>query len=219
MKREWFETLLTTPLNSKVAVMKKLIVSLCVLSLLAGCATQIPPEALQFQPDTLANRQLQSRKYDIKSEKELLTASNNVLQDMGFNLDESNMPLGVIVASKNRDATDSGQIAGAILMAALFRVQTNYDKDQKIRASLVTKPAATNNPIQVDVTTKTGKQVKFGQPVEAPSGYVVRVTFQRLVWNQKGVLSKIEGINDPEIYQEFFDKLSKSIFLQAQNVE
>ncbi len=219
MKREWFETLLTTPLNSKVAVMKKLIVSLCVLSLLAGCATQIPTEALQFQPDTLANRQLQSRKYDIKSEKELLTASNNVLQDMGFNLDESNMPLGVIVASKNRDATDSGQIAGAILMAALFRVQTNYDKDQKIRASLVTKPAATNNPIQVDVTTKTGKQVKFSQPVEAPSGYVVRVTFQRLVWNQKGVLSKIEGINDPEIYQEFFDKLSKSIFLQAQNVE
>lgn len=219
MKRKWFETLLTTPLNSKVAVMKKLIVSLCVLSLLAGCATQIPTEALQFQPDTLANRQLQSRKYDIKSEKELLTASNNVLQDMGFNLDESNMPLGVIVASKNRDATDSGQIAGAILMAALFRVQTNYDKDQKIRASLVTKPAATNNPIQVDVTTKTGKQVKFSQPVEAPSGYVVRVTFQRLVWNQKGVLSKIEGINDPEIYQEFFDKLSKSIFLQAQNVE
>ncbi len=100
--------------------MKKLIVSLCVLTLLAGCASQIPPEALQFQPDTLANRQLQSRKYDIKSEEELVTASKNVLQDMGFNLDESNMPLGVIVASKNRDATDSGQIAGAILMAALL---------------------------------------------------------------------------------------------------
>ena len=219
MKKVWFETLPTTLLNSKATVMKKLIASLCIVRLLAGCATQIPPEALQFQPDTLANRQLQSRKYDIKSEKELLSASNNVLQDMGFNLDESNMPLGVIVASKNRDATDSGQIAGAILMAALFRVQTNYDKDQKIRASLVTKPAATNNPIQVDVTTRTGKQVKFNQSVEAPNGYVVRVTFQRLVWNQKGVLSKIEGINDPEIYQEFFDKLSKSIFLQAQNVE
>jgi len=199
--------------------MKKLIASFCIIGLLAGCAAQIPPEALQFQPDTLANRQLQSRKYDIKSEKELLTASNNVLQDMGFNLDESNMQLGVLVASKTRDATDGGQIAGAILLAALFKVQASYDKDQKIRASLVTKPAATNNPIQVDVTTKTGKQVKFNQPVEAQNGYVVRVTFQRLVWNQRGVLTKIEGINDPEIYQEFFDKLSKSIFLQAQNVE
>jgi hypothetical protein len=199
--------------------MKKIISCVAIVAMLGGCAAGIPPEALQFQPDTLANRQLQSRKYDIKSEKELLTASNNVLQDMGFNLDESNMQLGVIVASKNRDATDAGQVAGAILLAALFRVQANYDKEQKIRASLVTKPAATNNPIQVDVTTKAGKQVKFNQPVETGNGYVVRVTFQRLVWNQKGVLSKIEGINDPEIYQEFFDKLSKSIFLQAQNVE
>jgi hypothetical protein len=199
--------------------MKRIIACIAIIGMLGGCASQIPPEALQFNPDTIANRQLQSRKYEIKSEKELLTASNNVLQDMGFNLDESNMDLGVLVASKNRDATDGGQIAGAILLAALFRVQASYDKDQKIRASIVTKPAATSNPIEVEVTTKTGKQIKFNQPVNAPKGYVVRVTFQRLVWNQKGVLTKIEGINDPEIYQEFFDKLSKSIFLQAQNVE
>lgn len=199
--------------------MKRIISGLVIVGLLAGCASTIPPEALQFQPDTLANRQMQSRKYDIKSEKELLSASLHVLQDMGFNLDEAATPLGVIVASKNRDASDAGQIAGAIILAALFRVPTNYDKEQKIRASLVTKPAATNNPIQVSLATKSGKQIKFDQPVEAGNGYVVRVTFQRLVWNQNGVPSKVEGVNDPEIYQEFFEKLSKSIFLQAQNVE
>jgi len=199
--------------------MKKIISGLTVVAMLAGCAGQIPPEALQFQPDTLANRQLQSRKYDIKSEKDLLSASNNVLQDMGFNLDESNMPLGVIVASKSRDATEAGQIAGAMFMAFMFGANAaSYDKVQKIRASLVTKPASTNNPIEVDVKTKTGKQIKFDQQVPLANSYVVRVTFQRMVWNQKGVLTKIEGINEPEIYQEFFDKLSKSIFLQAQNV-
>ena len=192
---------------------------MAIVTLLAGCAQPIPPEALQFQPDTLANRQLQSRKYDIKSEKELLSASNNVLQDMGFNLDESNMPLGVIVASKSRDATDAGQIAGAIFMGFMFGANAvSYDKTQKIRASLVTKPASTNNPIKVDITTTTGKQIKFDQQVEMPNSYVVRVTFQRMVWNQKGIMTTIEGINEPEIYQEFFDKLSKSIFLQAQNV-
>lgn len=200
--------------------MKKLVSIIAIIGLLSGCAAQIPPEALQFNPDTLANRQLQSRKYEIKSEKELLAASNNVLQDMGFNLDESELSLGLIVGSKSRDATDGGQIAGAMLMGFLFGANAVvYDKDQKIRASLVTKPAATNNPIKVDVTTKSGKSIKFDQPVEAAQGYVVRITFQRLVWNQRGVLSKIEGINDPEIYKEFFDKLSKSIFLQAQNVD
>lgn len=199
--------------------MKKIIACLVIVGILSGCAQTIPPEALQFQPDTLANRQLQSRKYDIKSEKELLSASNNVLQDMGFNLDESNMPLGVIVASKSRDATDAGQVAGAIFMAFMFGANAaSYDKTQKIRASLVTKPASSNNPITVDVTTKTGKQIKFEQPVETANSYIVRVTFQRVVWNQKGIMTKIEGVNEPEIYQEFFDKLSKSIFLQAQNV-
>lgn len=82
--------------------MKRVISRLTIVAMLGGCATQIPPEALQFQADTLANRQLQSRKYDIKTEKELLSASSAVLQDMGFNLDESNVPLGVIVASKSR---------------------------------------------------------------------------------------------------------------------
>lgn len=199
---------------------KKTIASICAISVFSGCATTIPPEALQMQPDTLANRQIQSRKYDIKTEKELLSASASVLQDMGFNLDESQTSLGVIVASKSRDAKDGGQIAGAILMGFLFgAAAVSYDKNQKIRASLVTKPAVTNNPIKVELTTNAGKNIKFDQQVEATSGFVVRVTFQRMVWNQNNVLTKIEGINDPSIYTEFYDKLSKSVFLQAQNVD
>jgi hypothetical protein len=199
---------------------KKTIASICAISIFSGCATTIPPEALQMQPDTLANRQIQSRKYDIKTEKELLGASAAVLQDMGFNLDESQTSLGVIVASKSRDAKDGGQIAGAIVMGFLFgAAAVSYDKNQKIRASLVTKPAVTNNPIKVELSPKDGKSIKFDQQVEASSGFIVRVTFQRLVWNQNNVLTKIEGINDPSIYTEFYDKLSKSVFLQAQNVD
>ena len=199
---------------------KKTIASICAISIFSGCATTIPPEALQMQPDTLANRQQQSRKYDIKTEKELLSASASVLQDMGFNLDESQTSLGVIVASKSRSATDGGQIAGAIVMGVLFGAAAmNYDKNQKIRASLVTKPAVTNNPIKVELTTNAGKNIKFDQQVYASTGFIVRVTFQRMVWNQNNVLTKVEGINDPAIYTEFYDKLSKSVFLQAQNVD
>jgi hypothetical protein len=173
--------------------MKLTLTLILLFGALVGCAPTIPPEALQFQPDTLANRQLESRKYEIKSEKELLTASNSVLQDMGFNLDESAMPLGLIVASKNRDATNMARKVASVVFAA-FGKDLDYEKDQKIRASLVTKPATGN-------------------------GFIVRVTFQRVVWDQKGRQVKNEQVSDPMIYQEFFDKLSKSIFLQAQNVE
>jgi hypothetical protein len=47
---------------------------------------------------------------------------------------------------------------------------------------------------------------------------LLRVTFQRVVWNQNKKVSKIEAINDLETYKGFFDKLSKSVFLEAQNI-
>jgi len=174
---------------------RKPIIFLSIFSLLlTSCIETIPPEALIFSKDTLANRQLQTRKFDTKSEKELLTAASGVLQDLGFNLDESAPGVGVLVGSKNRDATDSGQVVAAVALAVLFGSNMPIDKEQKIRASLITRPS------------ETGK------------GHLLRVTFQRIVWNTQGVVSKIEPINEPLIYQEFFEKLSKSVFLEAQKI-
>lgn len=160
----------------------------------SGCANNtIPPAALQLQKDTLADRQLQTRRFETEDEKALLVAGSGVLQDLGFNLDESETQLGVLVGSKKRDATDAGQMAGAIAMAVLFGSDMAVDKDQLIRASLVTK------------------QSKNG-------GYLLRITFQRVVWNNKGVISKIQAIKDNDIYVQFFDKLSKAVFLDAQEI-
>lgn len=165
----------------------------------SGCAT-IPKDALVLAPDTLERRQLQSRRFESKDEKQLLAAAAGVLQDLGFNIDESETRLGVIVASKDRSAVSGGQVAGAVVLALLTGAATPIDKTQKIRVSLVARPAAAAG----DASTSTG--------------HIVRVTFQRIVWNTRNRISRIESIDEALIYQEFFEKLSKSLFLEAQSI-
>ena len=161
---------------------------------LASCETVIPPEALQLTKESLKQRQAQTRRFETRDEAKLLSASAAVLQDLGFNLDESETKLGLIVASKDRDAVEAGQVVFAIFYAALTGVAMPIDKNQKIRVSLVTRKVG------------EGKYT------------TVRVTFQRMVWNTQGQLTKAETLDEPKMYQEFFSKLSKSIFLDAHAI-
>ena len=161
---------------------------------LAACQQSVPKEALQLSPDSLQRRQAQTRVFETSDEAEILSASAALLQDLGFTLDESEVDLGVIVASKNRDATEVGQVVGAVAVAVLFGARMAVDDQQRIRAALVTRK------------------------LEDRRGYAVRLTMQRIVWNTDGQVSKTEPIDDEQIYQEFFDKLSKSVFLEAQEL-
>lgn len=166
-----------------------------------GCATTYPKDFLKLSENNLQVRQLQMRQFETINEKEIVLASAGVLQDMGFTLDDSETDLGVIVASKDRDATNAGQVTlatMAVILSALGGSSSNafdnIDKVQKIRVSVVTKLNAEGNKV------------------------LVRVTFQRIVWNNVGNVSKMETLKDPELYQGFFDKLSKAVFLEEQKI-
>ena len=176
-----------------------IISSIVFLFLFSSCAQKIPKEALQLSKESLQNRQLQTRRFDT-DEKTLLSASAAVLQDLGFNITESETELGLIVCSKQRDATSAGQVVGAIFLALLAGVATPIDKAQLIRASLVT------HPIYFDETDKSKCLC------------AVRITFQRVVTNTNGQITRQECINEVKIYQEFFDKLAQSLFLEAHEI-
>lgn len=163
------------------------------ITVLSSCTPRIPADAFQLRPESLQLRQLQTRRFETKDEQQLLSAAAALLQDIGFQIDESETDLGVIVGSKGTDARDAGQIASAIVVAALTGVSMAIDKEQRIRASLVTR------------------RIKNGQ-------VNLRVTLQRIVWNSRGVISRVESVEDPELYKGFFEKLSKAVFLEAHEI-
>lgn len=170
--------------------MKRLLPVVMAALVLSACQPQIPKEALQLSPDSMENRQMQTRGFNMKDEKKLIGASIDVLQDLGYQLTESETKLGVLVANKKADATEAGQVVGQIVVAALLGVYTPIDDNQLIIASLVVAPSQLNK-----------------------SQGNVRIVFSREVTNTHGHV-RWEPLPDPQIYQDFFSKLSKSVFLK-----
>lgn len=175
--------------NMKVALSAALVA--CALS---GCNT-IPKDAFKVSESSLQSRSMQTRSFDTKDEISLLSASASVLQDMGYLIEEIEKDAGLLTGEKDADATDAGQIAGAILVAVLTGQAQAVDKTEKIRVSLITQPSRKD-----------------------PNAYLARITFQKIVWNTNNQITQAVAINDPEIYQQFYQELSKSLFLAANNI-
>lgn len=170
---------------------RALVCTFLICMFITGCAS-IPKDAFKLPPASLEDRQLQSRVFNTLDNGLLLTSGASVLQDLGYSIDESNVGLGVLSASKQADATDAGQIVGAVVLALLTGAVTPTDDEQKIRVCLVIQ-----------------------ESLDDPDSSVARITIQRIIWNTQGRVSRVESINSPELYQAFFEKLSKATFLEA----
>lgn len=169
----------------------------------SGCATGLPKGVLEWNDSTMQLRQMQSKKFEIEEQQKLdelmvLRSAVLLLQDEGYNLVSSEADLGVLHADKDADATEAAQVAGKVIMAALFGAQVAIDVEQKFKVSVVTR-----------------KQVEKATGTEF---VIVRVTFQRIVWNENGQISKLESLEDPQLYEKFFGELSKSLFLTAHDI-
>lgn len=172
--------------------MKKIFASLLVLSLiLSGCASY--EDYYKLDDQYLARRQLETRRYETEDEESLLIASAQVLQDLGFTIEETETNLGLITASKDREATADGKQTLAMFLAALGGDDPVYDVKQRIYVTLVSTKSRSGN------------------------GYNVRIEFARIIWNNKNE-TRTEKIQDEGIYKDFFDKLSQSVFLTANNL-
>jgi len=186
-----------------------------VLFVAPGCTTPTDPaELFQLTAESPAHKAMQTRRFEAPDPDELLSASAAVLQDLGFQVSESVRELGFLRAAKERSAREYGQEIGRGFLAFLTAVLSGFggnvliltpvDLHQQVNASLVAQPA-----------DETGTR------------HEMRVVFYRLVWKGSGQSGdtyippgeqRMEMIRDPEIYQQFFAKLSKAVFLEAEKI-
>jgi hypothetical protein len=176
--------------------------------LMAGCMRQHtqPAELFQLMPESNANRAMQTRLFDTANDKELLSASAAALQDLGFQVEESVREVGFLRAAKERSAREYGQYVNRffVWLLSLGHVIIPVDLHQKVAATIVTRP------LNQDGTRQE-----------------VRIMFYRALWKGDGQADrnyippgeqKMEMIRDPEIYQQFFAKLSKAVFLEPHTI-
>jgi hypothetical protein len=172
-------------------------------SQLAGCTTPSDPsELFQLTPESAINRAMQTRLFETSDQTELLSASAAVLQDLGFQVEESVQDVGFLRATKERSARQYGQDIGRFLIfvLSLGHVIIPVDLHQKIAAVLVERP------INPDGTRRE-----------------VRIVFYRVIWKGDGHADRqyvppgeqhMEMLRDAALYQQFFAKLSKAVFLE-----
>lgn len=172
---------------------------------LAGCQT-LPEDAFRLTESALELREIQTRSYEGVSDVQILAASSGVLQDLGYAIDEVEKELGVLSASKRADAKNEAELVGSIaldLADCVLTFMLGCDNDrykatkdvQDIRMTLVVLPN-----------------------LQKEGEYHVRLTMQRVIWAKSGEVYAQETINDAFVYQAFFDKLSKSVFLEREGV-
>lgn len=163
---------------------------------------------------------MQTRQFETPSSDELLSASAAVLQDLGFQVTETDRALGFLRAAKERSAREYGQEIQRGVVATLTGLLSVFaaaggssanamlvlpvDLQQQICASMIARP--------VD---------------EQDRRQEVRIVFYRLVWKGSGSSGnqqippgeqRMEMIRDPEIYQTFYARLAKAVFLEAHRI-
>ncbi|MEL0106626.1 MAG: hypothetical protein VW802_06740 [Rhodospirillaceae bacterium] len=181
--------------------MNKVCVVIAAALFLSACvdpnkhALEIGAPAVIEGKTIVSMREIQSHNYSTIDNANLVQASAATLQDLGFTVSEVSKEFGVLVGTKERDAKEAGQITGQAILMVLAALAGSshtmtYDETQKINVTILVH--------QID--SKSSQ---------------VRAFFDRHITNNHGQLWKAQLITDAEIYKQFFEKLSKSAFLEG----
>jgi ribosomal protein S8 len=134
-------------------------------------------------------RQSQTREYQTSDSKLVMKAVLNALQDDGFIAKNAVVELGLITATREIETeTTANRIFSSILMGNNAR----WEKAAVIEATIN--------------VSEFGKETR------------VRVSFQKKILDNFGLVLSVSDVDDPLYYQSFFTKIDKSLYIQKERI-
>ncbi|GIV53453.1 MAG: hypothetical protein KatS3mg038_3974 [Candidatus Kapaibacterium sp.] len=186
-----------------------LALALVLLALTGGCTIVNRPKPPEQEQTQLERRQYQQRDFDTNDVKLVMKAVLNTLQDDGFTVRNAVVDLGLISAVKEimltgRTST-SQQRSPAETWAEIFAAAISRGRTQP---STPQQPIRYRNIQQLEATVNVSP---FGANQTR-----VRVSFVARVLDNEGAVVESQPVTDPGVYQNFFAKVDKGIFLEKQ---
>jgi hypothetical protein len=160
-----------------------------IFSIVVGIILTGCASAPKTQKTQLQIREFQSRTYADVDSKIVMKAMLNVLQDDGFIVKNAVPELGLLTATREIDVENKGK---AFAAAFFMGVNARWKKNSIIDASCNVS--------------------------DIKDGCKVRANFQQKILDNKGGIVKIQQIDEQQFYQTFFNKVSKSIFIQRMGL-
>ncbi|MBN8548480.1 MAG: hypothetical protein J0M12_04100 [Deltaproteobacteria bacterium] len=148
----------------------------------------VPPTALPPR-SALQIREIQTRNFGTADTRLVMKAVLNALQDEGFVTRNAVSDLGLITATKEEDTEQQS----AVLFNTLFMGRDAvWPKSSIIEATIN--------------VTEFGKETR------------VRVSFHQKMLDNRGGTMSVTEVDSPGVYQDFFSKVDKSVFLQGAKI-
>ena len=177
--------------------MRNCIICFCISLIISGCGAvdaTVGAAGSLFKPKRKAKtqleiRQMQTREFETSETTMVLRAMLNVLQDDGYIVEQVNPEVGFFNASKVMDTEDT--------LAKTWGTFWWGPSGQWIENTVIDCTANVSN---------------FGEKTR------VRANFQLKQMNNKGGVDKVQTMDDPKFYQEFFTKVDKGIFIEKEQL-
>jgi len=173
----------------------RLLSAVALIALAAGCAPAVPPPK-----SALELRELQSHTFATPDTKLVMKAMFNALQDDGYVVKNAVIELGLITATKETDlAPGRSDPPGSAYFAPNW-------------GTFVVGPTDAPSYRKIEVRDFTGNITEQAGETR------VRVSFQRKVLDNRGIVIAVQPIEDVTFYRDFFSRMDKSIYLQKERL-